>query len=630
MSEEQFSDWEKGVRRTNLGEFSRENKIIESVTSGTKISDPLSVVNAVSLLSKEAQKGGAGIAEVTAEFQKLKQAVGDVNDPLYQLAQAAQDMATRQMSFSKGITGGRFAGLQATWDAATATQANFVNTTAGREEWMGAESSKQAVREQLIGDLKQYNNTVYEFNKQREYNEKDHADSLFQMEKDYNSQTLYAQEDFQLQRLYAVEDFNRSMKRAAEDGAKAMFNPYQREATKATVSIDMALSNLSEQKYLKKQGLNAVDQMRQAGVSDDAIAFFDLLNPANALQAQQFAYDVQADPSRVKEINKGTKGAVAVSSQYQQDPSNRDTARNVEDFERSMNRSDKAFDVSLERAAKAYEKQLWRIENSYDKSVDRSKKALQDYGREVMGTVETIIGDTSARLFEALGENTTEYFNNLNYYITNNGINEDGSTTPPGMTGASVPHGATSAAAAEANAGIDPMGGHTPGPSGAWKDNGEWWGMNSRGERFRLPDSWKPFSELSAAEQHEARIHKWVNAAKNAGFTAFANGGIATRSIYGNVGEAGPEAVIPLNAGGGQFLGKIYGDITMAMVKQMRTAGFNSPSAYGSGSGSTQINRNTNFTGPITVQAQDPNEMARKLESKKRLTNLRLGANASV
>jgi len=80
------------------------------------------------------------------------------------------------------------------------------------------------------------------------------------------------------------------------------------------------------------------------------------------------------------------------------------------------------------------------------------------------------------------------------------------------------------------------------------------------------------------------------------------------------VGENGPEAVIPLNARGGEFLADVMGSVMGGRNTQASGRGTN---VY-----NTQVNRNTNFTGPITVMASDPMELMAKLQARARVRAL--------
>ena len=89
-----------------------------------------------------------------------------------------------------------------------------------------------------------------------------------------------------------------------------------------------------------------------------------------------------------------------------------------------------------------------------------------------------------------------------------------------------------------------------------------------------------------------------------------ADGAIVNGAQHMVVGESGPEAVIPLNDRGADFMARSIGLTTMA-----GTGGHMSIHNY-------RIDRSTNFTGPIHVTAQDPNEMLAKLQARQRVRAL--------
>jgi hypothetical protein len=86
------------------------------------------------------------------------------------------------------------------------------------------------------------------------------------------------------------------------------------------------------------------------------------------------------------------------------------------------------------------------------------------------------------------------------------------------------------------------------------------------------------------------------------------------------VGEGGPEAVIPLNERGADFvlmLLKRANEQAWASMLGGRYASRVAPTVQ-----NTHIDSSTNFTGAVTVQAQDPNAMANALKQKARLAAL--------
>lgn len=83
------------------------------------------------------------------------------------------------------------------------------------------------------------------------------------------------------------------------------------------------------------------------------------------------------------------------------------------------------------------------------------------------------------------------------------------------------------------------------------------------------------------------------------------------------VGESGPEAVIPLNDQGAAFLAR-----AMAGAEARGVGMGSSPMRGGMSVYNTRIDRSTNFTGPITVQANDPGELLNKLQARQRVMAL--------
>lgn len=119
---------------------------------------------------------------------------------------------------------------------------------------------------------------------------------------------------------------------------------------------------------------------------------------------------------------------------------------------------------------------------------------------------------------------------------------------------------------------------------------------------------------LSAYETKGGAM-KQVNPAKY-----FAEGGIATRQMNAVIAETGyPEAVIPLNEDGARFLQNMMVRYVGGVDVQTSRVGQHCTHVE---STSNTYDQRTQFTGQITVQAQDPDDMARKLESKQRMQKL--------
>jgi transglycosylase-like protein with SLT domain len=97
----------------------------------------------------------------------------------------------------------------------------------------------------------------------------------------------------------------------------------------------------------------------------------------------------------------------------------------------------------------------------------------------------------------------------------------------------------------------------------------------------------------------------------------YGDGSVFTSPNTIGVGERGPEAVIPLNDRGGEFLTK-----AMMGVDARRIGMGAMPMRGGVSVYNTRIDRSTNFSGPITVQANDPGELLHKLQARQRVMAL--------
>lgn len=108
-------------------------------------------------------------------------------------------------------------------------------------------------------------------------------------------------------------------------------------------------------------------------------------------------------------------------------------------------------------------------------------------------------------------------------------------------------------------------------------------------------------------------------------FGWYGDGGIINGRRVIGVGERGPEMVLPLNGSGTTFAAAVVAQtmqrmgLTTAAMRAVRTAGYAGPTQATT---YHHVDASQNFMGDITVQSQDPNEMARKLADKKRVAAL--------
>jgi hypothetical protein len=99
--------------------------------------------------------------------------------------------------------------------------------------------------------------------------------------------------------------------------------------------------------------------------------------------------------------------------------------------------------------------------------------------------------------------------------------------------------------------------------------------------------------------------------------------GLAEGAVFTNrydIGEQAPELLLPLDHRGVNFLGELMGRLSSTEISSMAPA--QSAQAVHYHADTYTYDHGTEVTGPITVQAQDPDEMARKLEARAARANM--------
>jgi SLT domain-containing protein len=102
----------------------------------------------------------------------------------------------------------------------------------------------------------------------------------------------------------------------------------------------------------------------------------------------------------------------------------------------------------------------------------------------------------------------------------------------------------------------------------------------------------------------------------------YGDGAIFNGATTVGVGERGPEAVMPLNAKGVDFMFELMKKNSSESQRALVATG-GVPQRASTVSYYSRVDKSTQITGPITVQAQDPDQMLSKLEAKKRMEALK-------
>lgn len=101
----------------------------------------------------------------------------------------------------------------------------------------------------------------------------------------------------------------------------------------------------------------------------------------------------------------------------------------------------------------------------------------------------------------------------------------------------------------------------------------------------------------------------------------YSEGSLFTGPQLIGVGEHGPEAVIPLNERGADFLGELMGKLSPGLEGNSRFVSHSTPVASHT-EYNYSIDRSTNFTGEIVVRANNPAEFVEQLRARSRVMAL--------
>ena len=370
--------------------------------------------------------------QASVELQTLKAAIGDPNDALYQLANAAQSAADRLQGYDMQYmsTGQRTGALRGNLEGAVRSPADAPDR---EERIIAATDAYEAQRGQVFGQLKTISRAFEEFDisqgraiedfavsrarqdedyytsrgrsetdfslsRQRSdedyYLQRERSDNDFWMQigrsnSDFNMQRDRGEKDYQLSRRHAQMDFNKSRRRSeadfnhqivlmAEQSAKQMANIYERIVVKPTWDAPNLLTNARDQNVTFRQQNQNLDKLRDMGVSGDVIKQLGLNEAENAQQLARFVADLAADPKLVKEWNKTIKGRLSIGEALMSDEDNTAFKEMRRQFDLTADRAEADFKTSMKRNREAYQRTTSRMVDDYNRMMDRQQS---DYKR---------------------------------------------------------------------------------------------------------------------------------------------------------------------------------------------------------------------------------------------------------
>ena len=225
--------------------------------------------------------------------------------------------------------------------------------------------------------------------------------------------------EFNLQRKRQEEDFAHSTELQAKQMAQTIYNVYQRVDVERTSSAEWILSNAQDQLNRMAEQEKNLKTLRRRGVSDAVIQNMGLTAPEHAQQLA--ALVTELTPSMIKRFNSVIgKQRVDVAKDLVTDPSdlnrqetlrsyrrgraqsledhNRSMRQGREDFFRQLRQQKDDFNTLLKNQDTDFQTSQDRQEKAYRKSMNRSAEDLANAGKEITGSIESILKQGSTQL----------------------------------------------------------------------------------------------------------------------------------------------------------------------------------------------------------------------------------------
>jgi len=564
---------------------------------------------------------GKGLTGAYDELQKFKTAVGNTEDKLYKLAQAAQDVILYEQQRKQPFQ--------------TRNQ-NFTDVTDRFTN--AAEAYKKNPNDKSVLDEFTASKTEYE-KKSDEY--QSFVQGIVQTTISFQKQMTRSDRDYKISMNHSERDHNKQIQRMIEDGAKSLYDPYSRMTPQRRSSANSLIGNMASQTQALTQQRHNLDILKKAGLSIKVIDALGLGTPDKAGQAASLVAEINSDPELIGQLNRAVQGQISAAGSLLKSQYNRsyrlgeeDRATQIKDTaaQRKQALADATTDLadsfkqitgSMNDMAATALTNLTKILGKQGGAIGREiKTAVKSYKNaqlEMSQTSASAIYATAGNI--ATGAATSLWGRGL----------EQGDGGPKIVKHKGDDTGlysvAYTLAAMDKIDAVDikkayafiadqskligmPAAGHAV---GTYTDSS---GKNPLYTIF-LGDGQVSFNGAAMSESDFRKQHKGY---VSKGWKAFADGGIVTGPTASVIGEAGhPEAVIPLNSRGFGFMANYTNQVAREVMQLSYKSPLNRPTES---MGNTSINRSTNFSGDVTVVASDPNAMARQLEQKARMSAL--------
>lgn len=585
--------------------------------------DPQKVHAGLTELTDTAVKTAGGLQGAYVQLGQLEQAAGSTTSQLYQLAQAAQSRVAAEQAYQTPqlSRAGQFGQAVQNYAGAQVLAGSAQSTTEQRDAVAGGGAARNTF-EAALESQRQFEISSYQmaksYGKQMERAGEDEQHQIMVSNRDFWIQMGQTQSDYQKQQLRSREDFARSLVRQAEDTAKTIYNPFQRVNAEFTTDAGTVLQNLQDQNGRIQQQMDQLNQLRKMGLSQGSIDTLQLSDPNNAQQVNNLAQGLVSDPGLIAQINAQIKTRMQATTSLTQNDFVQTFRRTVEDFTRESDRSLQDFNVSQQRAIAAQQRGLDEMAYSFHTMVSRSQTDLADSMEELTGTFGDLFPKTMDMITTQLGKYAPQAAAIIATQLDALKSKYDNIFNPPKPQGplGQNPMNSDStvgATGADQQASLKSLGRLTAGvyyksSSGAIVvyQNGSWTKANT--------------DQNTAIALNAYMGVNGVPGVMTAQVGGLAAGGVVTAPTVTRFAETGAEAAIPLNATGHAYMADSYRAISRELARSMGTA--NRGVTPTGGPQQVTYDYSTSFTGPISVVADNPNQMLAALAAKKRIARL--------
>jgi TP901 family phage tail tape measure protein len=556
-----------------LGTFATSDKTVADAIATPD--SPSAQFRGMAALADAAAKAGGGLSNTAEGLDKLMGAIQDTTSPLYQLAMAAKSASATVVS--QTVTPYQSRSAQLSSSAGLYQEASNANAKSNTKETGAALASAQANYASAQQAAAQYENSVYmqaiQFGTQMERAQADQNTQMAYAQADFYKSQTYAAEDYQKSRLRSTQDFGLQLSRQAQSAAQNIYDPFTRIAAKYTADAGTVVQNLENQNAAISKQFAQLGQLKGMGVSQDTINTLQLADPGNAQQTNNLVSSLTNDPALVQKINQAVSARISATTQLTQSSFSATYSNTIADFNTQMDRASADYATAQQRAVDAQALSMDRMATAYNLMVQRSAQDLTTSMTELYGSFAD------------------------NYGATLGAINDKIAQYAPGIAGT------LSQTLADMNKTLGDVVITVTGPGGAPVDASGGGGSRSSGGRGGPVGG-------GVAEAYPTAQH--------------AMGTISTKEHVARVSEGNkPEMILPLDQRGQQYMAPFMSGISMAVVRTLAGKAYASSGTAAPGGGSTtMIDQSTQFTGDITVQAQDPNAMAKALAEKQRMRAL--------